>query len=228
MSSLKFDTPRLVRQPIGFVDDRGIVKSRPPVTLLSITRMDVAEDMNLRSKPGDGDSEIGAADMTITDTVKNSHRRAMCHKDIDSLRNQIPFRPYFRPASEVERPVTEPRLPRTAPEFETLDFDPVVAEIVCWLADVLGEIFVALTQEMLEGPVVISRDNDLVTVWETVEPREFLMDVLQAACHRQITCVNEDISVRDDWPIFVSIADENEFHRVSFPSFPHHGELVRW
>src|SRR5690606_17072815 len=93
------------------------------------------------------------------------------------------------------------------------NLDPAVLQI-----DGVGQQGAGLLGLILKGPVVITRDDNLVPVGQGTQPDIELLDIFQRALTEAVTGVDQHVSVRDmrDFPMqAVGIRNADQFHTTA-------------
>lgn len=218
----------LVDRLVRLGANRRVDEQRVHVLRPAVPAVDVTEGVDFRSRPLDSLHKLLAPDVLAAemrgDLVVYPHRGAVCDQDVQPLGDQVPLLPDGLATVEVESPVHERGLPRAAVYPQPLDGCGAVLKVDdLGLALVADQPLVENRQRvhlaLLEHPVVVARDENLVLVRKGAEPHPERGDFDQTPDVGAVAAVDQDVAVRDRRKHLVvqpmRVGNENYPHTIS-------------
>ena len=147
-------------------------------------------------------------------TVQYPVRRPVRDQHVYIIRDKLPLFRHFGPAFQIERPIIKPRLPRRAVKPQALDLDGGILQINDpHIKQRLGRFPV-----LLEQPVMISRNKDLVRMGQPGEPFVKQLDLVQRNGDSRVVGMDKNVPVRNrDLLVAVVSVGQTDYprHKIS-------------
>src|SRR5271170_138067 len=129
-----FDDDGRVDWLVSFITDRCVDEQSVDILRLSVSTVNVPEDMNLRLRTLDSIHQVLITQMLVLrhvgeGLVVDAHRRTVSHQYINSFGNQIPLSLDGFASIQIECPVEEGWLPRAAINLQPSNLCHVVFKI---------------------------------------------------------------------------------------------------
>src|SRR5271163_2528420 len=201
-----FDDDGRVDWLVSFITDRCVDEQCVDILRLSISTVNVPEDVNLRLRTLNSVHQILITQMLVfrhvgERLIVDAHRWTVSNQYINSFWNQVPFSLDGVASIQIECPIEEGWLPRAAVNFQPSNFCHVVLKVNDLTLTVADNAVVEKLQRhraiLLEHPVMVSSNEDLVLVRQAAEPQPEGRNFVHAPKHRRVASVDQDVTVRN-------------------------------